>query len=402
MWEWESNRITSMIQQAVRLGHHPEEWKRARGILLEKGGSRDFTLVKSYRVISLLNCIGKVLEKVVAEQLSQFCESFCKLHVGQMGARKERCAIDAVALLVQRVEEIWAEKKLAAALFMDVKGAFDHVAKNQLISQMAELDIDGDLIRWTRSFLTDRKIQLIIDGHANQEERIETGIPQGSPVSPILFLIYISGVFGQVEENLPGVVSLSFVDDLGFIASGASVKEIAKTLEKVSKVVLQWGKENAVTYDTGKTELVLFSKARPRRRNRQLRETTVLIAGERIKFNKEATRWLGVWLDGQLKFTSHINERINKAKSAEIQIRGLTRTYGLAPGLVRRIQIAAVQSIALYGAELWWKRQKNHEHKVQLLINRQARAITGMYSSTPVQPLLSKAGLVPAQVLLNN
>ena len=300
MWEWESDCITSMVQQAVRLGHHPEEWKRARGILLEKGGKRDFTLVKSYRVISLLNCMGKVLEKVIAEQLSQFCESFCKLHMGQMGARKERCAIDAVALLVQRVEEIWAEKKLAAALFMDVKGAFDHVARNQLISRMVELDIDGDLIRWTRSFLTDRKIQLIIDGHANQEERIETGIPQGSPVSPILFLIYISGVFGQVGENLPGVVSLSFVDDLGFIASGASVKEIAKTLEKVSKVVLQWGKENAVTYDTGKTELVLFSKARPRRRNRQLRETTVLIAGEHIKFNKEATRWLGVWLDGQL------------------------------------------------------------------------------------------------------
>ena len=108
-----------------------------------------------------------------------------------MGAWKERCAIDAVALLVQRVEKIWAEKKLAAALFMDVKGAFDHVARNQLISRMVELDIDGDLIRWTRSFLTDRKIQLIIDGHANQEERIETGIPQGSPVSPILFLIYL-------------------------------------------------------------------------------------------------------------------------------------------------------------------------------------------------------------------
>ena len=63
-----------------------------------------------------------------------------------MGAWKERCTIDAVALLVQRVEEIWAEEKLAEALFMDVKGAFDHITKNQLISQMAELDIDGDLI----------------------------------------------------------------------------------------------------------------------------------------------------------------------------------------------------------------------------------------------------------------
>lgn len=73
----------------MRLGHHPEKWKKARGVLLEKERKRDFTLVKSYRVISLLNCMGKILEKVIAEQLSQFCEESLKLHFGQMGARKK-------------------------------------------------------------------------------------------------------------------------------------------------------------------------------------------------------------------------------------------------------------------------------------------------------------------------
>ena len=97
---------------------------------------------------------------------------------------------------------------------------------------------------------------------------------------------------------------------------------------------------------------MLFFKVCLRCCNRQLRETTVLIAEEHIKYNKEPTRWLKVWLDGQLKFTLHINERISKASTAKIQIKGLTRTYGVAPGLVRQIQIAAVQSITLYGAEL--------------------------------------------------
>ena len=105
-WKWESQRMTSMVQQAIRLGHHPEEWKKARGILLEKMGNRDFTLVKSYRVISLLNGMGKLLEKMIAEKLSQFCEEFLKLHPGQMGAWKKRCAIDAVALLVHKVEQV--------------------------------------------------------------------------------------------------------------------------------------------------------------------------------------------------------------------------------------------------------------------------------------------------------
>ena len=82
----------------------------------------------SYRVISLFNCLGKVVEKVVVESLSKFCESYLKLHVGRKKARKQQCAIDAVVCLIQKVQESWIRKKLAAAPFMDVKGSFDHVS----------------------------------------------------------------------------------------------------------------------------------------------------------------------------------------------------------------------------------------------------------------------------------
>lgn len=118
-------------------------------------------------------------------------------------------------------------KEISSSIFMDVKGAFDHVSKTQLVARMLELEIDGDLICWKKSFLTNRKIQHVIDGYKNPENDVETGIPQGSPVSPVLFLIYISGVFEQVEKELPEIVSLSFLNDLGFIALGTSVKEMA-------------------------------------------------------------------------------------------------------------------------------------------------------------------------------
>ena len=97
-----------------------------------------------------------------------------------------------------------------------------------------------------------------------------------------------------------------------------------------------------MTYNIAKIEVVLFSCARQRRLNQYLRKTTVLVGGEKIKFNKNATRWLGIWLDSQLKFTAHINERLTKAKIAKIQVKRLSSTYGLAPRLVRQIQIAAV------------------------------------------------------------
>ncbi len=90
--------------------------------------------------------MGKVVEKVVAEHLSQYCEAYSKLHQGKMGARKEQSAIDAVAILVHSVQEKWSEKKLAGALFMDVKGTFDHVSRSQLLKRIIDLGIDGDLV----------------------------------------------------------------------------------------------------------------------------------------------------------------------------------------------------------------------------------------------------------------
>ena len=82
IWSWEKAQITNIVYHAIRLGYHPIEWKKARGILLKKGGKRDFGLVRSYRVISLLNCMGKVVEKVVAKGLSQYYEDYSKLHPG--------------------------------------------------------------------------------------------------------------------------------------------------------------------------------------------------------------------------------------------------------------------------------------------------------------------------------
>ena len=211
---------------------------------------------------------------------------------------------------------------------------------------------------------------MVIDGYINPSYKMETGIPQRSPVSPILFLIYISGVFLEIESRLPQVTCLSFMDHLGFLAAGNSAIEIKKTLEKTGKIVLNWGMRNAVTYDIGKTEAMLFFKAKKQKLLQQLTTTELRFGGQTIRFNQEATQWLGIWLDSHLNFGPHFRERLKRAKTAEARIRGLSKTYGLLPALVREIQIAAVQSVVLYGAELWWKNQKNHQNEIQKLINR--------------------------------
>jgi Reverse transcriptase (RNA-dependent DNA polymerase) len=261
------------------LGTHPQAWKAAKGIILRKPGKpkADYGLVRSYRVISLLNCMGKVIEKLVAEAIAEHCESTGALHQGQMGGRRRRSAVDAVACLIQEVHQGWNQKKLAVALFLDVKGAFDHVDPARLTRRMEEVGIDEDLIRWTQSFLTNRRVLLVIDEHQGPDHPIKSGVPQGSPVSPILFAVYLSGIFRDIEEAVPGVRALSFADDIGLVASGTSVDQACELLQQAGQAAIAWGQANAVQFDEKKTEAALFTRKRGRQLKDQIERARVVV-----------------------------------------------------------------------------------------------------------------------------
>lgn len=107
-------------------------------------------------------------------------------------------------------------------------------------------------------------------------------------------------------------------------------------------------------------------------------------------------------MDSALTFRTHKDVHEQKARRAEARLRSIVSKNGLSPGLVRKIQIAAVQSVALYGAELWWHNQKTWEQSIQKLVNRQGRTITGTFPGSPVGVVVKEAGLRPAISLLNN
>jgi len=100
-----------------------------------------------------------------------------------------------LAQLVAKVENTWAKKRTALALLLDVRGAFDRVDKRQLLKRMIQIGIEGNMIRWVDSFLSDRRAMLVIDGRTGQTHAIQAGLPQGSPVSPVLFILSVSALF---------------------------------------------------------------------------------------------------------------------------------------------------------------------------------------------------------------
>jgi len=197
--KWDKERIVRPTKAAIRTGRHPSVWKRASGVVIRKPGKDHYTQLKAYRSISLLRCMGKVVEKVVAELLSDEAERRGLLSDGQFGSRRGRSAIDAVAIMVDRSHAAWKGGHIAGVLLMDIKAAFPSVAKGRLVNLMKVRQMDGDLIQWTESFLSEKKVEMIIEGNAMERHPVEAGVPQGSPVSPILFAIYTSGLIKWVE-----------------------------------------------------------------------------------------------------------------------------------------------------------------------------------------------------------
>jgi len=200
----------------------------------------------------------------------------------------------------------------------------------------------------------DRQLHVRTTGSAcprRQNRRGKTGghrIPQGSPVAPILFVTYLSGIFDEVEAAVPGIRGLSFVDDISWWAEGKDDEEVATKLCEAAAAAIEWAAGNGVAFDPGKTEATLLHK-------RSTPNATVAVGGRDIPLNKDATRWLGVWLDSQLTLKEHHATRMKNGRKAMTRLSRRTGQMGLSPANCRKVVTACVQSVAMFGAELWWK-----------------------------------------------
>jgi len=166
LWKWDKERIVRLTKAAIRTGRHPSVWKRASGVVIRKPGKDDYMQLKAYRSISLLSCMGKVVEKVLAELLSDEAERRGLLSDRQFGSRRGRSAIDPAAIMTDRAHAAWKGGHIAGVLLIDIKAAFPSMVKGRLVNLMKVRKMDGDFIRWTESFLSESTVEMIIEGNA--------------------------------------------------------------------------------------------------------------------------------------------------------------------------------------------------------------------------------------------
>ena len=372
-------------------GYHPKCWKQATGAVLKKASKPDYSIPKAYRVITLLSCLGKINERITARRLSNLAEITELLHPTQIGGRLKKSAIDAAMLLIDQIQHQKQKGQITSTIFLDVKGAFDHVSHNQFLRTLKKLGLPISLIAWTKSFFSNRSLRLSFDNKTQEFSEIIAGIPQGSPVSPIFFLIYTRDLFPGLQS-----FNLSYIDDLSLSTSSTSLKKNVKILEQQVRLLSHQGKNLAIMFDIAKTELIHFTAKKERKeRSLQLPDNTIVEPKDTIK-------WLGIHIDNRLSFKEHIATRVSQARKAFYRLGRLANIErGLSPKAVRQLYLACVTSVADYGSQIYWKNQSYATSLLQSLHNLACRKIIGVFRTSPSLPTSIESGLTSPAIRLN-
>ena len=172
------------------------------------------------------------------------------------------------------------------------------------------------MIRWIYSFISNREIKLAFDGESSKDMPIKIGIPQGSPVSPILFAIYVRHLYdfsdeiGDKKSTLEAARYLSYVDDNSIIISSDSHEKNCRILEQICGYLIEKGKSNHILFDHDKTELIHFFPSR----SIDLGDPRFMVKiREKDVKAQESLKWLGIYLDSRLTFKEHVMKKTTEA-----------------------------------------------------------------------------------------
>lgn len=349
-WPLIKDRVGQLFRDCLRLGHYLKCFRQATLAIIQKPNKSDLSSPRSYRPIALLAVLGKGLERLIARNISWIAVAYKVLASQQFGALLLRSAVDLTTCLTHDVEDAINRGLTASLLTLDVKGAFDAVLPGRLVRRLREQGWPSNLVSWVASFATSRTVYLRLDGDTGPCIDIQCGLPQGSPVSPILFMLYLAPLFKLGSPS----TRFGYADDIALLAISPSLKTNSQVLSATLQEAIDWGTAEGVTFEPAKSELLHFS----RQRADQNPTSTPSVSAGAITVSENTKRpylrWLGVLFDKRLTFKWHVSQSAAKALVVANALRSLGNTVrGVAPYLLRQAAIACVLRRAYYGAETW-------------------------------------------------
>ena len=329
----------------------PSQFQKSTTLALRKEGKKDYSLPTSYRPIALENTLAKVLEKVLASRLSVAAEEHAVLPWNQIGARKDRSTSTAIGLLTTYVQTAWSAKprSVVSVLSLDIAGAFDNVGHSRLESILRRKGIPEWMIRMVACFMRNRRTRIVYPGYESDWICASSGIPQGAPLSPILFLFFISELPELFNDPEKDILGLGFVDDTNLVAWGTIAEDNCRRLTAAHAQCEGWARKNGVQFAPDKYQLIHFTK-----RRRHVCEdlaSALQIGDHRIQLQDKAIKILGVWLDPSLTWKEHIAQVTGKGLAAsEALSRLVNSTWGPSARNSWLLYTVVARPTLLYGS----------------------------------------------------
>jgi len=296
--------VTHIINMSLKVGTFPSLWKQARVIPIHKSGSVDTP--GNYRPISVLPVLSKIIERVAQVQLMDFLETNNLINAEQFGYRKNRSTEEAAVKLCDDIRNFANDGLLTGAIFIDLSRAFDTISHSTLTDKLRSYGVRGMELNWFKCYLFGRSQYVDIGGVKSKAEPVLSGVPQGSILGPLLFLIF----YNDLKDCLHHATPIMYADDTVLYYAHKDINVINKYLNKDMECLSEFCNKNELILNmkSGKTEAMLFGTAK-RVGNKEL---TVKYRGKVVNVTERYV-YLGNVLDRNLTLNENFHTKFRKA-----------------------------------------------------------------------------------------
>uniref|UniRef100_A0A2P2I2N0 Pol-like protein n=2 Tax=Hirondellea gigas TaxID=1518452 RepID=A0A2P2I2N0_9CRUS len=376
--------ILQLMNQSFHTGTVPTNWKIGIIIPILKPGKNKEN-VESYRPIALLSCLGKLLERIIQRRLDYQIENRLQLLArSQCGFRKGQGTIDVLVRLEQEIRESMRDRKVCLVVYMDLKSAYDKVWGRGLVYKLIKSGLKGKIVQWLNDYLRNRKIKVKIEGMISENRGIETGVPQGAVLSPILFNVMINDIPQQ-----EGIVQYIYADDITISCSGESIIQIEKDMQTYLTKFNHWCDCWGIVVNSSKTRMQHFT-------NKRVNCPQIIFKNEMVQYTK-TQKILGLIFDSpKLKWKEHINYlKTESLRRMNIMKAVYSTNWGADKKVLRLFYIAYIRSKIDYGSMLYSSATETLLNKLEVVQNACLRMILGARRSTPILSLQAEAYITP-------
>ena len=368
--------ITLLIESSILKGEFPDELKIARITPIHKEDS--FTEPSNFRPISSLSYISKIYEKFFSQRLIKFCDKHSLISPKQFGFQRGVSTSDALISLTEEIYSALDKNLHFLAAIIDVKKAFDCVNHNILLLKLERYGVRGVPLNWLKSYLADRKCFVEVGSFKSRLNTFNIGVPQGSILGPLLFLIYINNMT-KFSNNIQTQL---FADDTIVYNSGPNIEALTTSTNVELAKLNDWTLANKLTIHAGKTKLLIVSNRVPTQYN-----VTITFTGNVI-LRSNCCKYLGVYLDSRLSFKEHI--RYINGKIA----RHTGILYKIRDNLPLKTRLdyyyAYIYPYLSYNIIVWGGACQTHLHPLIMQQKRTIRTITNAGFRDHTDPLFKQ------------